>query len=139
MINKISALQPTYSQQKCKPNKKEVSFGMSIALDYKHMNGGSIKSIFKTVRTFLKARKRINAETKGVEITIGKANKSEIYLLGIPEKYNETKYNLAMSDFDNKDSTKDYFKYIKIKELTPEVLYNNAIEVFKATKSRFFV
>ncbi len=71
-------------------------------------------------------------------MTIGSVNKSEIYLLGIPEKYNE-KTNLAMSDFDNEDSTLDYLKYIKIKELTPEVLYNNAIEVFKATKRRFFV
>ncbi len=56
MINKISTAQPAYPQLKQKTNKKDVSFSMSVALDYKHMTGGSIKSIFKTVRTFLKAK-----------------------------------------------------------------------------------
>lgn len=111
---------------------------MSINLDYKHMTGGSIKSIFKTVRTFLKAKKRINAKTKGVEVTIGQANKSEIYLLAIPQRFNETKFNLSQSDFDS-ELPVDYIKTIDLKNLTPKALYKKSLEVSKACKSRFFV
>lgn len=139
MINKISNVQFAQNKNLKTQNKHKPAFGMSIEIDYKHMRRGSIKSIFKTIKTFLKAKNRINIETKEVEINIGQAHKSEIYLLGIPKKFNETKYNLGMSDFDNQDATPDFLKSIKMNELTPEKLYDTAIEVYKATKSRFFI
>lgn len=139
MINKISNMQLTQSRNKTVQNKPQASFGMSIKIDNKRIKLTTPKSFFKIIKTFYQTKKEINAVTKEVEITIAQPNKSNIYLLALPKKINETKYNLAMSDFDNENATAEYMKEINLKDLTPKILYEKAMEAYKGAKSRFFL